>query len=78
MKRLALRVAVATAALCIFVSSCLAYTYFLTENLYTPNWSNWTVTGTHDARLVFRRKLRRHWRRQPRDDAFQLLVRRAM
>ncbi len=46
MKTLAFRGAVAGAALSIFVSSCLAYTYFLTENLYTPNWSNWTVTGT--------------------------------
>ena len=46
MKQLLLKAAVATAALFVFVSSCLAYTYFLTENLYTPNLSNWTVAGT--------------------------------
>ena len=46
MKQLLLKAAVATAALFVFVSSCLAYTYFLTENLYAPNLSNWTVAGT--------------------------------
>ncbi len=46
MRRLVFKAVVLSGAFAVFVSSCLAYTYFLTENLHTPNWSNWTVTGT--------------------------------
>ncbi len=30
----------------VFAAIASAYTYTVTENLYTPNWANWTVTGT--------------------------------
>ena len=41
------RVLAGLAAFLLFVSvASAAYTYFLTENLYTPNWSNWNVYGT--------------------------------
>ena len=37
----------ACSTLLLFVSVASAsYTYFITENLASPNWSNWTKTGT--------------------------------
>jgi RHS repeat-associated protein len=44
MKRIFLTVC--SALLLVVSIASASYTYFITENLAAPNWSNWTVTGT--------------------------------